>query len=230
MTTARRKTTASARWWLLVCSLSLLASCTQEPLAAADPQAEIPVPKQSTHTTFRSTGISGVEVPLRVELEAGVPAELGEVLAFYRAELRKRGWQETSEGAVIAPDRALLVFASPKGPGTLMLDHAKGETTIDLVQRNTEAVAKARFLPTPGQARLIFGYLIPDVASLAINDQTIRIDGGINHPQTLDLPPGTYAYQLLVSGRAVHTDSITVAAGQAWSLRLGDDKAAEQIY
>ena len=230
MTTARRETKPPARWLLLVCSLALLASCTQEPLAAADPQADMPVPKQSIQTAFRSTGVSGVEVPLRVELEARVPAELGDVLAFYRKELQKRGWQEKSEGGVIAANRAVLLFTSPKGPGTLMLDHARGETKVELVQRNTDAVAKAHFLPTSGQSRLIFGYLVPDVASLVINDQTVNIPGGANHPQTLDLPPGTYAYQLLVSGRPVRSGSVTMAAGEAWSLRLGDDTAAEQIY
>jgi catechol 2,3-dioxygenase-like lactoylglutathione lyase family enzyme len=191
----------------------------------------MPVPTRASHSSFSSTRVNGVDVPLRLELKAEVPAELNDVLAFYRAELGKRGWQEKPDGAVIAADRALLVFASPKGPGTLTLDRAKGETIVDLVQRNTEAAARANFLPVPGQARLIFGYRVPDVASLAINDQTIKIAGGVNHPQTLDLPPGTYPYELHVSGHLVHTDSITLAAGQAWFLRLSDDDGkSDQIY
>ena len=49
--------------------------------------------------------------------------------------------------------------------------------------------------------------------------------------QTLDLPPGTYSYKLVVSGYALRTDTITVAAGEAWSLSLGDDdKKPDQIY
>jgi hypothetical protein len=63
-----------------------------------------------------------------------------------------------------------------------------------------------------------------------INDQTIKIAGGENHPQTLDLPPGTYSYALLVSGYRVRTDTITVAAGEAWSLTLDGDKKPDQIY
>jgi len=47
----------------------------------------------------------------------------------------------------------------------------------------------------------------------------------------LDLPPGTYPYTLLVSGRRVRSDSITVAAGETWGLRFDDDDSKpDQIY
>jgi hypothetical protein len=201
------------------------------PLVSADAGAEMPVPKQHNRSSFKTTRAAGVEAPLRVELEGHVQAGLGDVLAFYRTELARRGWQEKPDGAVIAADHAQLAFVSPKGPATLKLGRAKDETTVDLVQRNTEAAAKANFLPMAGQARLIFGYLRPNVASLVINDQTIEIAGGVNHPQVLDLPPGTYSYALLLSGLRVRTDTITVAAGEAWSLSLGDDdKKPDQIY
>jgi len=231
MTTARLGTKVPARWRLLTCGLLLLARCSQEPLTAADSHADMPVPKRSSHGNLSTMKVDGIEVPLRLELKAQVPAELSDVLAFYRAELGKRGWQEKPEGAMVAADRAQLAFASPKGPGTLKLGRDKGETTIKLVQRNTEAAAKANFLPMPGQARLIFGYLVPDVASLTINDQTIEIEGGVNHPQMLDLPPGTYPYELQVSGHRLRSDTITVAAGETWSLRFDDDdRKSDQIY
>jgi hypothetical protein len=216
-----------ARWRLLVCALTLLASCTQEPLTA-DPASDLPAPKQRSVATISSTHMHGIEAPVRLELEAHVSAELSEVLAFYRRELGQRGWQEKSDDAVIAADRVQLAFVSPKGPSVLKLERAKDETTVNLAQRNPEAAAKADVLPTPGQARLIFGYLVPDVASLVINDQTIKIAGGVNHPQTLDLPPGTYPFELLVSGHPVRTDTVTLASGEAWGLH--DDKKPSQIY
>ncbi|QOZ49919.1 hypothetical protein [Bradyrhizobium sp. CCBAU 53338] len=228
MATAGRGTKLPARWRLLVCGLMLLSGCSQEPLTAADPHADLPVPTRASHSSFSTSHASGIEVPLRIELKAQVPAELSDVLAFYRAELAKRGWREKPDGAMVAADRALLVFASPKGPGMMTLDRAKGETTIDLVQRNTETAAKANFLPTPGQARLIFGYLRPNAASLVINDQTIEIAGGENHPQVLDLPPGTYPYELRAWGLLLRADTVTLAAGEAWG--LSDDKKPSQIY
>ncbi|MBR0843829.1 hypothetical protein JQ607_26845 [Bradyrhizobium liaoningense] len=247
MTTVRRGTKVPARWRLFACGLFLLASCvvassvigwmrqpplkSSSPLTPADTGADMPVPKQHNRSSFKTTHAPGVEAPLRVGLEAHVQAELGDVLAFYRTELLKRGWQEKPDGAVVAADHAQLAFVSPKGPATLKLGRAKDETTVDLVRSDTEAAARANVLPTLGQARLIFGFLAPDMASLAINNQTIKIAGGVNHPQTLDLPPGTYSYGLLLSGRLVSTNTITVAAGEAWSLRLGDgDQKPDQIY
>ncbi|WLB54426.1 hypothetical protein [Bradyrhizobium japonicum] len=245
MTTVRRGTKVPARWRLFVCGLALLegglvaASAggwmhrspqTSAALTPADPDADMPVPKQHSSSSSSSTHVTGIEIPLRVGLEAYVQAQLSDVLAFYRRELAKRGWEERPDGAEIAADHVQLAFASPKGPATLKLGRAKGETIVSLVQRNTEAAAKANFLPMPGQARLIFGYLVPDVASLMINDQTVKIAGGVNHPQTLDLPPGKYSYKLVVSGYPLRTDTITVATGEAWSLSFDDDKKPDQIY
>ena len=228
MTMVKRGANAPARWRLAVCALALLASCSQEPLTAADPRAELPVPRQASHSSYSTSHASGIEIPFRIELKAQVPADLSDVLAFYRAELGKRGWQEKPDGTMVAADRALLVFASPKGLGMLTLDRARSETTIDLVQRNAEVAAKANFIPMAGQARLIFGYLRPNVASLVINDQTIEIAGGENHPQTLDLPPGTYPFELRAWGRLLRADTVTLAAGEAWS--LSDDKKPSRIY
>jgi hypothetical protein len=204
---------------------------TSAALTPAEPNADMPVPKQHNFFSAKTTRATGIEAPLRVGFETHVQAELSDVLAFYRTELAKRGWEEKPEGTVVAADHARLAFVSPKGPATLKLGRARDETTVELVQRNTEAAAKANFLPMSGQARLIFGYLVPNVASLAINGQTIEIAGGANHPQTLDLPPGTYSYELLVSGHLLRTDTITLAAGEAWSLGLDDDdKKPDQIY
>ncbi|OPZ01021.1 hypothetical protein A5906_21365 [Bradyrhizobium sacchari] len=191
----------------------------------------MPVPTRISHRHFTTQYADGVKAPIRRTLSASIPAEFSDVLAFYRAELPKLGWQEVAGGPMVAAEHAELSFTSPQGPVSMKLDRSKDETTVELVQRNTEAAAKANFLPIAGQARLIFGYLVPDVASLAINDQIVKIEGGLNHPQMLDLPPGTYSYQLLVSGHPVRTDSITVAADEAWALRLSDDESkSDRVY
>ena len=243
MTTVRRGTKVPPRWLLFVCGLFVLASCllaaqaevwVPSPWAAPlklNPYAGLPAPTRISHGEFSSKHADGVASPIRRTLKASVPAAFSDVLAFSRTELPKLGWKEMPDGAAVAAERAERSFNSPEGPAILKLGRAKDETTIDLLQRNTEAAAKANILPMPGQARLIFGYLVPDVASLAINDQIIKIAGGLNHPQTLDLPPGTYSYELLVSGHLMRTDTITVAAGEAWSLSLSnDDRKSDQIY
>jgi hypothetical protein len=240
----KRATTVPARWRLFACGLLLLAACPvavqaggwvpsllrTEPLHL-EANAELPVPTRISHRRFTSKFAHGVTAPIRRTLSASIPAAFSDVLAFYRTELPKLGWQEMSDSATIAAEHAELSYTSPQGPVTLKLGREKDETTVELVQRNPEAAAKAHYLPLPGQARLIFGYLVPDVASIAINDQTIQIAGGLNNPQTLDVPPGTYSYELHVSGHLVRTDTITVSAGEAWSLKLSnDDSMSDQIY
>jgi len=216
MTTARRVMQGPARWLLPLCGLVVLAGGliaasaggwlhrgspqASATLTPADPGADMPVPKQHSSSSFSTTRVTGIEIPLRVGLEAHVQAPLGAVLAFYRTELPKRGWEEKPDGTVVAADHAQLAFVSPKGPATLKLGRAKGETIVDLVQRNTEAVAKANFLPMPGQARLIFGYLAPDVASLAINGQTIKNGDDLVNIITAKHPGSTVQVGYLRSG------------------------------
>ncbi|MBR0791008.1 hypothetical protein JQ631_18170 [Bradyrhizobium manausense] len=192
----------------------------------ADPESALPVPKQRTSTSLGTTKLPGVEAPFRRELDASVPAELGDVLAFYRSELTKLGWQEKPDGAVTTADRVQLAFASAQGPAMLKLGRANGETSVNLVQKNPDAATKADIMPKPGQAKLLLGNMGNQEAVLTINKQTIKVAAGAGGPQSpkgpmLDLPPGKYQYALKIAGRQARTDTITIAAGDAWGLMVG---------
>lgn len=198
---------------------------SKEPLTP-DPDSALPVPTQRSSTGLSSTKFPGSDQSFRTELEASVPAELGEVLAFYRAELTKRGWQEKTDGAIVTAERAELAFTSPEGPAVLKLGRARDETTVSLMQRNPQAAAKADIMPKAGQARLMLGNMGPKEASLTINNQTVKIAAGAGGPQSpkgpmLDLPPGKYQYALRLPGRPARTETLTVAAGDAWGLLVG---------
>ncbi|OKO73578.1 hypothetical protein [Bradyrhizobium sp. AS23.2] len=191
-----------------------------------DPDAALPVPTLHSSTGISSTKLPGSDQPFRTELEASIPAELSDVLAFYRAELSKRGWQEKTDGALLTAERAELAFTSPEGPAVLKLGRAGTETTVNLVQRNPQAAAKADIMPKAGQARLMLGNIGPKEASLTINNQTVKIAAGAGGPQSpkgpmLDLPPGKYQYALRLPGRPARTETLTVAAGDAWGLMVG---------
>jgi hypothetical protein len=192
----------------------------------ADPDSALPVPKQRSSTSLGTAKLPGVEVPFRRELDASVPAGLSDVLAFYRGELTKLGWQEKPDGAVIAADRVRLVFASPQGPAVLKLGRANGETSVNLVQKNPDAATKADIIPKPGQAKLLLGNMGAQDAQLTINKQTIKVAAGAGGPQSpkgpmLDLPPGKYQYSLKMAGRPARNDTIDIAAGDAWGLMVG---------
>ncbi|WP_256808534.1 hypothetical protein [Bradyrhizobium sp. Bra64] len=196
-----------------------------EPLKA-DPDGALPVPTQRSSSGISSTKFPGSDQSFRKELEASIPAELSDVLAFYRTELTKRGWQEKADGATVTADRAELAFTSPDGPAMLKLGRARDETTVSLVQRNPQAAAKADIMPKAGQARVMLGNMGPKEASLTINNRTVKIAAGAGGPQSpkgpmLDLPPGKYQYALRVPGRPARSETLTVAAGDAWGLLVG---------
>ncbi|MCG2669226.1 hypothetical protein ACFPFP_19945 [Bradyrhizobium sp. GCM10023182] len=192
----------------------------------ADPDSALPVPKQHTSTSLGTAKLPGIEVPFRRELEASVPAELGDVLVFYRSELKKLGWQEKPEGAITTADRVQLAFASPQGPATLKLGRANGETSVNLVQKNPDAATKADIMPRPGQAKLLLGNMGNQEAVLTINKQTVKVAAGAGGPQSpkgpmLDLPPGKYQYALKVAGQPGWNATIELVAGDAWGLMVG---------
>lgn len=192
----------------------------------ADPESALPVPKQHTSTSLGTAKLPGIEAPFRRELDASVPAELGDVLAFYRSELTKLGWQEKPDGAVKTADRVQLAFASPQGPAVLKLGRTNGETSVNLVQKNPEAATKADIMPKPGQAKLLLVNMGNQEAVLTINKQTVKVAAGAGGPQSpkgpmLDLPPGKYQYSLKMAGRPARNDTIDIAAGDAWGLMVG---------
>ncbi len=196
-----------------------------EPLTL-DPESALPVPSQRSSRGISSSKFPGSDQSFRTELEASIPASLSEVLAFYRTELPKRGWQEKADGATVTDDRAELAFTSPEGPATLKLGRARGETTVNLVQRNPQAAAKADIMPKAGQARVMLGNMGEKEASLTINNQTVKIAAGAGGPKSakgpmLDLPPGKYQYALRMPGKPARTETLTVAAGDAWGLLVG---------
>ncbi|MGY3032190.1 hypothetical protein ACVIIV_001360 [Bradyrhizobium sp. USDA 4354] len=198
---------------------------SSEPLRP-DPESQLPVPTQRSSKSLATTKMPGSETPLRRELEASIPASLAEVLAFYRAELSKLGWQEKADGATVSAERAQIDFTSPHGAAVLKLGRAKGETTVNLAQKNADAAAKADIMPKAGQARLMLGNIGPKEASLTINNQTVKIAAGAGGPQSpkgpmLDLSPGKYQYALRLPGRPARTETLTVAVGEAWGLLVG---------
>jgi hypothetical protein len=192
----------------------------------ADPDSTLPVPKQRTMTSIGTAKMPGSDAPFRRELEASVPAELNTVLAFYRSELGKRGWQETAEGAIVKPDQAQLAFTSPDGPATLKLGRKNGETSINLAQKYPAAAAKAEMVPKPGQSKLMFGNIGKSDATVSINKQTIKIAAGAGGPQSprppmIDLPPGKYQYALKIAGGPARNNQIEIGAGDTWGVMIG---------
>jgi len=128
------------------------------------------------------------------------------VLGFYRAELSKRGWTE-NDGAVVAPERAVIAFSTADGPALLRLIHQDDRTIADLSLRKPAAV-DAGILPRPGQVKLLFGNGMDEDAVITINELTIPLAARAGYEladsaadarklpdsQKIDLSPGKYTF------------------------------------
>ena len=201
---------------------------TAPPAAAPAPAAEqaleaeemsgFPVPKRHTLS-------EGEQTPFRRALKASVTADLAAVLAFYRRELGTRGWKEETQGAVVKPDQAVIVFTSDNGPAVLKLGRKNGETSVDLALKNQAAAAKAGILPKPGQAKILFGNMIAAEAVVTINKQTVKVAAGVGAKKpdgpSLDLPPGKYRFSFKVAGKPAQDDEVVVGADETWGLLIG---------
>jgi hypothetical protein len=192
-----------------------------------EPDSALPVPKQRSMSSTGSSTPTGGETPFRRQLQATVPAGLDAVLAFYRRELGKLGWTETTARTVVKPDHAELAFSTPDGPATLKLGRSNGETTVDLAQKIPAAAAKADVMPKPGHAKLLFNNVGDSEITLTINRQTVKIAAGAGGPAAkgpaLELPPGKYPYSLKVAGGPAHSHEIELAADDAWGLMVSPD-------
>ncbi len=242
MMTVRRGAKVPARWRLFVCGLALLASgiaaagatgwAPHLPLLLSsaltpDPDVALPAPTRASYREIGTTRMLGVDAPLRTRLTARIPAELGDVLVFYRTELGKLGWQEQRDGADIASDHVRLAYTTPLGPAALELERKDKSTSVNLVQRNREAATTAHVMPRPGRAALMLTNLSDKEAVLTLDNHTVTLPGraGKERPESplFNIPPGKYSYALKVDGGPDRTTTIDLVAGDAWDVTIGPE-------
>jgi hypothetical protein len=215
-------------------SIAVFTAMQPGPLEA-EPGSALPLPKGFTSSTLEDH-VGADETPFRLELNTSVPAGLNSVLAFYRAELGKRGWTAASEHAVIKPDQVLLAFSSPDGPAVLKLGRSNGRTTINLGQKIPAAAVKAGVMPPPGQAILSFINAGRSDATFTINEQTFRIAAGSgvlpDASPMIDLPPGKYRYSLQLANGPVQNNEIELTADDNTGMTIGasGQVTLQQIY
>ncbi len=237
MRTVRPGAQALARWRAFACGLVFLASCMIAASASAwapqlsslfapaltpDPDSKLPAPTRYSYRETFTTVVFGNETPLRTSLGTTVPVALRDVLAFYRTELEKAGWQEKPDSALITADHVQIAYASPLGPGVLKLGRRDGSTMVSLVQKNASVASNANLMPEAGRAMLLFSNTGETEATLVIDDRTIKRAAG-TRAVSLDLRPGKYTYEISVPGHPATTHALDLAAGDSWEVAVGHD-------
>jgi hypothetical protein len=210
----------------LLCAAATDAALAQ---AASDDLATgLPRPKPWLLTTGKKT-------PFIAAVHVETPLDLAGTLRFYRDAPGTRGWTE-NDGAVVEPDRAVIVFTTRTGPALLRLTHQDGRTIADLSLRKPAATG-ADMLPKPGQARLMLGNATDEAAVITINEQTIKLaaraghkliddpEAGRKSPDSpkIDLPPGKYKVTLKIASGAAQNREFEVAADETWGLLAGPE-------
>jgi len=201
---------------------SATAAPASAPATADDLVAEesggLPLPKLHTMSV-------GGQTPFRRDLKASVPLGLADVLGFYRRELGKLNWTEETQGTVVAAEKAVVAYTSPDGPAVLKLGRKDGATSVDLVVKNPNAVAKAGIMPKPGQAKIMFGNINAAQAAITFNNKTIKVAAGAGTKgpdgPILDLPPGKYKYSIKLPGKPIQNDEVEIGADETWGLMIG---------
>jgi hypothetical protein len=178
----------------------------------------LPIPKRHTLAV-------GEKNPFRRNVTVNVPLDLKIVLEFYRRELTKLNWKEESKGAVIAADNAVVAFSSAEGPASLKLSRKDNETIVELVTRDAAAAAKQGVLPKPGQAKFMFGNILPAEATITFNGKPIKIAGGAGTKAPdgpmLDLAPRKYKFSIRPAGKPAQNEEVDAKADETWGLMVG---------
>jgi len=244
MRTARPGAHIRDHWLAVGCGLLLLAVCMLGASASAwvphltplfsaglalDPSAALPAPARYSFRSTHTTEMAGIEAPLRTRLQTTVSADLADVLAFYRNELGRRGWQEQPDGTIAERGHIRLAFAAPLGPAQLELRKTDSGTSVDLVQKNRETATRARVMPRPGQAAVMFSNLCETETIITLDGQAVTLPARVRHerPQApfFNLSPGEHSYALKTAGGADRDVRITLAAGDTWEVTVGPDGA-----
>ncbi len=158
------------------------------------------------------------------EARATVKARVATVVAFYRAELTKRGWKETGT-ARVTDSAADLSFEAPDGPARLTLARKGNETLSTLFVRNKAGAEASGLLPKPGRARLLLGSMVDADSTVTVAGRAITVPAGVGQRApdgpSLELTPGTHTVSIRVGKGPTQTETIKVGAGEIWGLLLG---------
>ncbi len=146
------------------------------------------------------------------------PNSVADIVAFYRAELPKKGWKEDS--AKISDSEAELAFTSPEGPATLTVKRNGDMSDAELTVNNKAAAAKSPLAPKPGMVKLVFGNMTDKPAEVTIAGKHVKLAAGEGSKgpdgPTLDVKPG--ALTATIKGAK---ENFTAGPDEIWMVGVG---------
>ena len=146
------------------------------------------------------------------------PNSVADIVAFYRAELGKKGWKE--DAAKLGDSEAELKFTAPDGPATLSLKRNGDMTDAELTVSEKAKAAASPLAPKPGMVKLVFGNMSDNPADVIIGSKHVKMTPGqgAKAPDgpTLEVKPGN----ITVKSKSAK-ESFTAGPDEIWMVAVG---------
>jgi hypothetical protein len=147
------------------------------------------------------------------------PNSVADIVAFYRAELGKKGWKEDS--AKIADTEAELSFTTPDGPAKLVVKRGSDMSDAELTVTEKAKAAASPLAPKPGMVKLVFGNMSDKAADVTIAGKHVKMTPGqgAKGPDgpTLEVKPG----KLSASVKGAKPEDFEAGPDEIWMVGVG---------
>ena len=146
------------------------------------------------------------------------PNSVADIVAFYRAELGKKGWKE--DAAKVSDSAAELSFTSPDGPAKLLVKRNSDMSDAELTVTEKGKAAASPLAPKPGMVKLVFGNMSDKAADVVIGGKHVKMTPGqgAKGPDgpTLEVKPGNLTVESK-NGK----ENFTAGPDEIWMVAVG---------
>ena len=198
---------------------------------ALGPDAAAPVVDASGSTALVATEKNGLPLPdglgnngssatqFSKSVNFSAPNSVAEIVAFYRAELGKKGWKE--DAAKVDEKAAELSFTAPEGPAKLTVKRNGDMSDAELTLTQKSKAAASPLAPKAGMVKLVFGNLSDKAADVSIAGKHVKLAAGqgAKGPDgpTLEVKPGDFTAAM----KGADPQTFTAGPDEIWMIGVG---------
>ena len=147
------------------------------------------------------------------------PNSVADIVAFYRAELTKKGWKE--DAAKVDKKAAELSFTAPEGPAKLVVTRNGDMSDAELTLNQKAKAAASPLAPKPGMVKLVFGNMSDKAADVSIAGKHVKLAAGqgAKGPDgpTLEVKPGDFTAAM----KGAEKQTFTAGPDEIWMIGVG---------
>lgn len=147
------------------------------------------------------------------------PNSVADIVAFYRAELTKKGWKEDT--AKVSDSEAELSFTAPEGPAKLTVKRNGDMSDAELTLTEKSKASVSPLAPKPGMVKLVFANMSDKAADVSIAGKHIKLaarqGGAAPDGPTLEVKPGDFTAQV----KGLKPEAFTTGPDEIWMVGVG---------